>query len=105
MARRASSRTFGGSDAYLKFDAWRFATTHRRGTIRGRVIVPLISLGSWRCEPLLSDVPKRETRLGGLFHYRSGRIYFTSEGTAAIGALFCFLAVGGGVLIWYLRRG
>ena len=71
----------------------------------GRVIVPLISLGNWRCEPLLSDVPKRETRWGGLFHYRSGQIYFTSEGTAAIGAVFCFLAVGGGVLIWFLRRG
>jgi hypothetical protein len=68
----------------------------------GRIIVRLISCGNWRCEPLLSDVPKSRTRWGGLFHHRSGKIYFTSEGTAAFGAVFCFLAVGGGVLIWYL---
>jgi hypothetical protein len=70
----------------------------------GRVIVPLISLGSWRCESLLSDVPKHQTRWGGLFHYRSGRVYFTSEGTAAVGAIFCLAVVGRGVFIWYLRQ-
>ena len=67
----------------------------------GRVLVPLVSLGRWRCEPLLSDVPKHRTRWGGLFHYRGRQIYFTSEGTAAVGAVACLLAAGG----WFLVLG
>lgn len=67
-------------------------------------MIPMISFGNWHCEPLLSDVPKQQTRWGGLFHYRGNRIFFTSEGTAAVGAIFCLLALGGCVLIWYFSR-
>ena len=70
----------------------------------GRVIVPMVSLGDWHCEPLLSDVSRRKTRWGGLFHYRGREIYFTSEGTAAVGVVFSFLVVAGGFLVWYLTR-
>lgn len=70
----------------------------------GWLIVTAGSLGHWRCEPLLSDIPKHEARWGGLFHYRSGRIYYTSEGTAMLGGIFCLFVFGGAVLIWYLNR-
>ena len=32
----------------------------------GRLIVPAISLGRWKCDRLLRDVPKKKRRLGGL---------------------------------------
>jgi len=70
----------------------------------GRIIVPMVSLGNWHCEPFLSEVPRQETRWGGLFHYRGRQIYFTSEGTAAVGVVFCFLVVAAGFLIRYLSR-
>ena len=70
----------------------------------GKVIVPMVSLGNWHCEPLLSVVPRQKTRLGGLFHFRGHQIYFTSEGTAAAGAVFCLLVAAGGFLVWYLSR-
>lgn len=59
----------------------------------GRLAIPAVSVGRWRCDPLLSDVPKREKRWGGLFHYRAGSVYFTSEGTAAIGGIFGVIIV------------
>ena len=70
----------------------------------GRLIVPLISFGNWSCEPLLSRVPKHKTRWGGLLHLRGRRVYFTSEGTAAVGGLFCLLAAGACALIWFLSH-
>lgn len=70
----------------------------------GRVVVPVISLGRWECEPLLSDVPKPRLRWGGMFHYRGDRIFFTSEGTAVIGFLFCALVIGVGFLFRYLSK-
>jgi hypothetical protein len=70
----------------------------------GRLVVTAVSFGHWRCEALYSNVPKREMRWCGLFHYRSGRVYFTSEGTELAGAIFCLFAVGGVVWIWYLSR-
>jgi hypothetical protein len=70
----------------------------------GRVVVPLISLGRWHCEPLLSDVPKYRLRWGGIFHYRGPQLYLTSEGTALVGFLFCVLVVGAGFLFWFLDK-
>ncbi|HTV39304.1 MAG TPA: hypothetical protein VMF08_01905 [Candidatus Sulfotelmatobacter sp.] len=59
----------------------------------GRLVIPIASLGRWHCDPLLSDVPKREKRWGGLFHYCGGFVYFTSEGTSVIGIVFGILAI------------
>lgn len=70
----------------------------------GRVVIPVISLGRWECEPLLSEVPKARTRWGGILHYRGNRIHFTSEGTALIGFLACAIAVGIGFFFRYLKE-
>ena len=67
----------------------------------GRVVVPIISMGRWDCEPLLSEVPKATLRWGGIFHYRANRIYFTSEGTAVIGFLTCAGVIGLGFFFRY----
>jgi hypothetical protein len=70
----------------------------------GRVVVPVISVGRWHCEPLLSDIPKHKLRWGGLFHYRGDRIYLTSEATAVVGFLFCVAVVAAGFLFRYLSK-
>lgn len=70
----------------------------------GRILIPVISLGVWHCEPLLSSVPKQQVRWGGMFHYRGSRIYFTSGGTAVMGAMFSLIVVAGVVGCWYLNN-
>jgi hypothetical protein len=67
----------------------------------GRLVIPVVSLGRWHCDPLLSNVPKREKRWGGLVHYRGGSICFTSQGTAAIGAIFGVIIISLGIWIRY----
>ena len=71
------------------------------GYFIGRLVIAAVSLGRWRCEPLLTVVPKRERRWGGLFHYRNGLIYFTSEGASLIGVLFFLILVCGWIVIRY----
>jgi hypothetical protein len=59
----------------------------------GWLVIPVVSCGRWHCDPLFTNIPKHEARWGGLFHYRRESIYFTSEGTAVIGAIFCLITV------------
>jgi len=70
----------------------------------GRVVVPVVSFGRWKCERLTSNVPRRKLRVAGLYHMRGDGIYLTAEATRLVGVLTMVLVVGGGVLIWYLSR-
>jgi hypothetical protein len=70
----------------------------------GRIVVPVISLGRWHCEPALSTAPKHETRCGGLYRRRSDGIYFTSGGTAAVGGILCLVVAGATLAVWLLRH-
>lgn len=67
----------------------------------GRIVIPVASLGRWRCLPLLSRVSKAETSWGGLIHRTHSRIYFTSGGTAAVGGLACVVVAFVPLAIWY----
>lgn len=71
------------------------------GYFIGRIVIAVVSLGRWRCEPFLTVVPRREKRWFGLFHYRSDGAYFTSEGTAVVGIVFCLIVIFGSIAIWY----
>jgi hypothetical protein len=70
----------------------------------GRLSVWVISLGRWHCLPALSEVPRRDTRWGGLIHRRTDGVYFTSGGTAAVGGLVCLVVVLLAVLLWFIHH-
>ncbi len=69
------------------------------GYYLGRIILPVISLGRWKCDPLLRDVPKKKLKWSGTYHVRGERVYLTWQGTAAVGILFATLLVVM-VLLW-----
>ncbi len=65
----------------------------------GRLVVPIISFGRWKCDPLLRETPKKKLRWGGLYHLRGGRVYLTSEATMAVGLLSAALTIG--LFLWW----
>ncbi|HEY5913094.1 MAG TPA: hypothetical protein VJA21_21095 [Verrucomicrobiae bacterium] len=65
----------------------------------GRLIVPVISVGRWKYDRLLREVPKKKLKWSGTYHLRGRQIYLTSEATAGVGVLFV-VAVGGLLLLW-----
>ena len=69
------------------------------------IVAPVISFGRWKCDHITADVPRRKIRAAGLYHLRGRQIYLTAEATQLVGLLTILLCIGGGVLIWYLRRG
>ena len=69
----------------------------------GRLVVPLISFGRWKCDRLLREVPKKQLRWSGSHHLRGKQVYLTAEATAGAGVLFLVLVVGSLVLWWYTR--
>lgn len=68
----------------------------------GRIVVPVISLGRWKCDRISADVPRRKLRAAGLYHLRGQRVYLTAEATQFVGLISLALLIGAGVLIWYL---
>ncbi len=71
----------------------------------GRMVVPAISLGRWKCDRMTANVPRRKLRAAGFYHVRGGQVYLTTEATMSVGLVTVVLLIGGGVLVWYLRRG
>jgi len=71
----------------------------------GRIVVPVISFGRWKCDRITANTPRRKIRAAGFYHLRGQQVYLTAEATQLVGLVTVFLLVGGGVLIWYLRRG
>ena len=69
-----------------------------------RMVVPVISFGHWKCDRVIADVPRQKIRDAGFSHLRDQQVYLTVEATQFIGLLTVVLLVGGGVLIWYLKR-
>jgi hypothetical protein len=80
------------------------AVFHLGGYYIGRLVVPVISFGRWKCAPLLSDVPKRRRKRRGTCHERGQQVCLTSEATACIGVLFVLLLAGLVFLLWYLKK-
>lgn len=68
----------------------------------GRVVVPIISFGRWKCDPLLRQVPKAKLKWGGFYHRRGQRVYLTAESTILVGILFCGLVVTV-LLLWFFK--
>ncbi len=69
------------------------------GYYAGRVVVPLISLGRWKCDRLLRESPKKKLRWSGSYHLRGQQVYLTAEATAGVGVLFVAL-IFGSLLLW-----
>ncbi len=67
----------------------------------GCVVVPVVSLGRWQCEPLLSDVPKKRLRKFGLYHLRGQQVFLTAEATAMVGLLFCAAVIALGIWLCF----
>jgi len=65
----------------------------------GRVVVPIISFGRWKCDRLLRDVPKKKLRWGGLYHLRGQQIYLTAEATALVGIVVSVLVIA--LVLWW----
>ncbi len=72
------------------------------GYYAGRLVVPVISFGRWKCDRLLRDIPKKKLKWSGTYHLRGQRVYLTAEATASVGVLFIVLAVG--LLLWWCTR-
>lgn len=70
----------------------------------GRIIVSIVSIGSWRCDHITANVARRKIRAAGFYRLRGQQVYLTVEATQLVGFLTILLFVGGGVLIWYLGR-
>ena len=77
---------------------------HLGGYYVGRMVVPVISFGKWKCDPLLRDIPNRKLRWQGTYHKRGQQVYLTNETTAAIGVLFVVLLAGLIFLWWYVKK-
>lgn len=69
----------------------------------GRLVVPLISLGRWKCDRLLRDVPKKKLKWSGTYHLRGQQVYLTAEATAGVGVLFVAFLIGLLLLWWYTK--
>ncbi|MDR3460666.1 MAG: hypothetical protein P4N60_24820 [Verrucomicrobiae bacterium] len=65
----------------------------------GRVVVPLISGGRWKCDRLL----RAEFKWGGFYHRRGQPIYLTAEATAGVGLVFSGLMIG--MILWWYFSG
>ncbi len=70
----------------------------------GRIVVPVISLGRWKCDRITANTPRRKLRAAGVYHWRGQQVYLTAEGTQLVGLVAILLVIGGGVLTWYLSR-
>jgi hypothetical protein len=70
----------------------------------GRIVVPVVSLGRWNCDSLSDHGPRKKFWVAGLSRVRNGQVHLTAEATQLVGVLTILLVVGGGVLIWHLRR-
>jgi len=66
----------------------------------GRVTVPIISLGRWKCDRFLRDLPRRKLRRGGFYHLRGQQVYLTAEATALVGFVVCGVVIAG-FLSWH----
>jgi hypothetical protein len=64
----------------------------------GRVVVPVVSFGRWKCDRLLRDVPKKKLRWSGLYHLREQKIYLTADATALVGLAFSGLVIA--LVLW-----
>lgn len=71
----------------------------------GRVVVPMISLGRWKCDRMLADTPRRKLRAAGFYHLRGKQVYLTAEATQVVGMVSLFLMVGVGIWVWYMKKG
>jgi hypothetical protein len=67
----------------------------------GRVAVPVISFGRWKCDGFLRDVPRKKLRRGGIYQLCGQQVYLTAEATALVGFMVCGLVIAG-FLWWYL---
>ncbi len=70
----------------------------------GRIVVPVLSFGRWKCDHITADVPRRKIKAAGVYHLRGQQVYLTAEATQLVGLLMLLLVVAVGVLIWYLAR-
>ena len=68
----------------------------------GRVVVPVVSFGRWKCDRLLRDVPKKKLRWSGLYHMRGRQIYLTADATALVGLVLSGLVIG--LALWLYFR-
>ena len=71
----------------------------------GRAVVPVLSLGRWKCDRLSAHVPRKNLRAAGVYHRRDGRVYLTVEDTYFVGFAALVVAIGAGILIWVWRTG
>lgn len=74
------------------------------GYFVGRLVVPLVSFGRWKCDRIAANPPRRKIRAAGMYHLRGQQVYLTAEGTQLVGLATVVLCIGGGVLTWYLTR-
>lgn len=68
----------------------------------GSVVVPIISAGRWKCDPMLREPAKKKkhkVRWGGLYQVRGQQVYVTAEGAALVGLVFAALVVA--VVVWW----
>jgi hypothetical protein len=65
----------------------------------GRVVVPVVSLGRWKCDPLLRETPKKKQKWGGVYHLRGDQVYFTNGGTSVVGLVSVAVVICG--ILWW----
>ena len=79
------------------------AVFHVAAYYAGRVVVPIISFGRWKCDRLLRDVPKKKQRWSGLYHLRGQQVYLTADATALVGLVFSGLVIALGLWLYFRR--
>lgn len=71
----------------------------------GRIVVPIVTSGRWKCGDFASEVSRHKRRAGGFYYVEGRQVYLTAEATQLAGLLTLCFAVGCGVLIWYFQGG
>lgn len=67
----------------------------------GRVVVPVLSLGRLKCDPITAGTPRGKQTGGAFFHRRGQQAYLMPEATSLVGLIFVALSVAGVFLIYY----
>ncbi len=70
----------------------------------GRVVVPVVSVGRWKCDRMAANTSRRKLRAAGWYRLRGRQVYLTPEATQFVGFVALLLVIGAGVLVWYLTR-
>lgn len=70
----------------------------------GRVVVPVLSFGRWKCDRITANKSRRTLRASGLYRMDGNKVSLTVQATQLVGLVCIVFLIAGGVVIWNLTK-